>query len=138
MSIRQERERNALREALRELLLGRPLKDFDDERFVGTHERVDGVQWHVALDREHLTSCFAVNLEGLAYRGWPIARLVWREAEEMRLLDVLREVRSPEAVQLHLTRDAWVSARLRVAVDEWYLLRLSLADLTARIWQSAL
>jgi hypothetical protein len=138
LSLRQQRERDALRSALELLLPGRPLEDFDDERFVGTHDDVDGVQWHVALERAQMTRLFAVNLEGLAYRNWPIATFLWREAQELRLLQVIRDVAGPEQIHVHLTRDAWTSVRTRVAVDEWYLLRRPLAELTPRIWESAL
>ena len=105
----------------------------------GRTEKVEGVQWHVALHREYLTQHFAVNLEGLAYRGrWPIARFLWREAEDLKLFQVATGPALSEGIQVHLTRDAWVSPRQRVAVDEWYLLRLPLADLKVRTWQTAL
>jgi len=70
LSLKQEQERTVLRGSLRQLLGERALEDFDDERFVGTHEKVDGTQWHVALDRAYLTRAFAVNLEGLWTSWW--------------------------------------------------------------------
>jgi len=70
LSLKQEQERTVLRESLRQLLGERALEDFDDERFVGTHEMVVGTQWHVALDRAYLTCAFAVNLEGLWTSWW--------------------------------------------------------------------
>src|SRR5688500_15542587 len=122
LSFNQERERTALRQALEVLLPQSKLVDFDDERFVGTHEDVDGVQWHVALDRGQMTTRFAVNLEGLSYRGtWPIARLLRSEAADPQFLNVAEVVQGADAVYVHLTRDTWKGPRSRVAAENWHL-----------------
>jgi hypothetical protein len=138
LSAAQERERRALREALRELLPSAKPKDFDDEHFVGTHDNANGVQWHVSVERSDLTQWFAVNLEGLAYRDWPIARFINREMESPELPSLAGQVDEPDTIFVHLTRDAWSGPRGRVAVEQWSLLpRRALNLLTPTVWQRA-
>jgi hypothetical protein len=140
LSRSQQQERNALREALRELLPGAKLTDFDDELFVGTHDGVGGVQWHVSLDRENMIRRFAVNLEGLSYkRRRPIAQFIQHEMSTPGLLSLLGTVETPSEIVLHFTRDAWKGARTRVPIREWYILApRALKDLTATMWQRTL
>jgi hypothetical protein len=138
LSAAQERDRNALREGLRELLPTATLRDFDDERFVGSHDDASGVQWHVSVDRSDLARWLAVNLEGLAYKDWPIARFITREMESPELPLLASQVDDANLVFVHLTRDAWSGPRTRVAVEQWSLLpRRALSLLTATVWQRA-
>ena len=139
LSFGQERERRELRQAFEMLLPDARLVDFDDERFVGTHENIDGVQWHVALDRAEMTSRFAVNLEGLAYGGtWPIARFLQHEAEDTGFLSIVARVERPESVLVHIARDTWKGPRMRVAADNWNVLRARpLTELKATTWRDA-
>jgi len=140
LSRSQEQERNALRESLRELLPGAKLRDFDDELFVGTHDGVSGVQWHVSLDRENMTRRFAVNLEGLSYKGRrPIVQFIERELSTPGLLELLSTVEAAGEIVMHFTREAWKGARTRVAIREWHIIApRAVKDLTAGIWERAL
>jgi hypothetical protein len=121
------------------LLPDSKLADFDDERFVGTHEDIDGPQWHVALNRAEMTSRFAVNLEGLSYGGtWPIARFLQHEADDPGFLSIVARVERPESVLVHIVRDTWKGARTRVAADNWNVLRARpLTELKATTWRDA-
>ena len=139
LSPRQDREANALHDSL-SALLGRPVKRFDDEIFVGAHDGSEGVQWHVSLDRQDMiTRRFSVNLEGLAYKDWPIAKFIARELEQPKLFDAVTAIEKPELVQVHLTRDAWKGPRTRVAVERWSLLsRQPVHKLSPALWRSSL
>ena len=139
LSFSQERERRELRQALEMLLPDSKLADFDDERFVGTHEDIDGPQWHVALNRAEMTGRFAVNLEGLSYGGtWPIARFLQHEADDPGFLSIVARVERPESVLVHIVRDTWKGARTRVAADNWNVLRARpLTELKATTWRDA-
>jgi hypothetical protein len=139
LSLQQEREVRGLSEAIALLFPSRPFQTFDDELFVGVREAVDGVQWHVSLERQNGLRRLAVNLEGLAYRDWPIARLIQRELAEAKLFEVILTLANPRAIEVHLTRDAWKGPRTRVAVEEWSLLpRRPLSDLSPHAWRIAL
>jgi hypothetical protein len=139
LSPRQEREAAALHAALA-ALLGVAPKPFDDELFVGAHDGVDGVQWHVSLDRQDMiTRRFAVNLEGLEYRNWPIARFIARELEAPKLFDTVAGADPLRKVCVQLTRDAWAGRRTRVAVERWSLLsRQPVGGLSPALWRSSL
>jgi hypothetical protein len=73
-----------------------------------------GVQWSAWVEwHGHQQLAYAsVNLEGLAYDGWPVARFIERELEQQKLLGVRSEVRDPTRIEVIWYRDAWqVSAR---------------------------
>lgn len=44
----------------------------------GVHDRSEGVQWNVGMDPRRPERWVSVNLEGLKYDGWPLARLIKR------------------------------------------------------------
>ncbi len=129
-----------LHEALRELLPDSKLRDFDDELFVGTHDGLSGVQWHVSLDRENMTRRFGVNLEGLPYRGRrPILQFIERELSVPGLLALLSTLEAASGIVMHFTRDAWKGARTRVAIREWHIIApRAVKDLTPGMWERAL
>lgn len=73
-----------------------------------------GVQWSAWVEwhRQQQLAYASVNLEGLVYDGWPIARFIERELEQHKLLEVRSEVRDPARIEVIWYRDAWqVSAR---------------------------
>ena len=45
-------------------------------RYQGVSDNAEGVQWNAGVDREQGSSWLGVNLEGMAYDDWPIARLI--------------------------------------------------------------
>jgi hypothetical protein len=73
-----------------------------------------GVQWNawIEWDAARQMAYAGVNLEGLIYKGWPIARLIERELARPTLPAVTRDVDDPRRVEVIWYRDAWqVAAR---------------------------
>ena len=73
-----------------------------------------GVQWNtwIEWDGDKQMAYAGVNLEGIAYDGWPVARFIERELAGPRLLSVRDEVSDARAVEVLWYRDAWqVQAR---------------------------
>jgi hypothetical protein len=79
------------------------------------HDDHGGVQWMYLQDWQAGRGSVVLNLEGLEYDGWPIARLLERELASARLLTAARAV--PD-VELVLVRDAWTTAGARVAIHD--------------------
>ena len=83
-------------------------------QLAGMCDGTRGVQWNAWLEWDsHRQMAFAgVNLEGIAYKGWPVARFIERELEQPRLLEARDRVRDPARVEVIWYRDAWqVQAR---------------------------
>lgn len=98
-----------------------------------------GVQWNTGIDRDRDVLTLGANLEGMAYDGWPIARLIERELAAARLPDIAR---TPELAQCELwfTRDAWQAAA-RLPIKEQYLtpdVPQLLRTLDDRVWLTVL
>ena len=99
----------------------------DDNRFgsvslgwLGVSDGTEGVQWNTWLHRGENTAFLGVNLEGLKYDGWPIARFIEREFRHPRLFEVVRQLSVPESIQLIFHRDAWRFAS-RPAIEERHI-----------------
>ena len=93
-----------------------------DENMFGSHslqtsgicDGTQGVQWNawIEWDGARQMAYAGVNLEGLIYKGWPVARLIERELASPMLPDARREVGDPRRVEVIWYRDAWqVAAR---------------------------
>jgi hypothetical protein len=81
----------------------------------GISDGVEGVQWNAGYDE---IAWIGVNLEGMQYDGWPIARLIKREISNPLLLSEYRDrVPKPETVTVNWSRDAW-QARSRPLIKE--------------------
>src|SRR5687767_6404401 len=78
-------------------------------RVAGICDGTRGVQWNtwIEWDDDKQMAYAGVNLEGIAYDGWPVARFIERELEAPRLLDVRAEVRDAHVVEVLWYRDAW-------------------------------
>lgn len=73
---------------------------------LGISDGCEGVQWNAGYQDQ--TARLGVNLEGLLYDGWPIARLIEREISRPLLLTEYRDrVPRPEMVTVWWWRDAW-------------------------------
>lgn len=71
----------------------------------GISDGIEGVQWNAGYDE---IAWIGVNLEGMLYDGWPIARLIEREISDPLLLSRYRDrVPRPEAITVAWSRDAW-------------------------------
>lgn len=75
---------------------------------LGISDGAKGVQWNAWYRRDDETYGLGVNLEGLEYDGWPVARLIEREMSHPRLLTEYRDrVPRPDRVRVSWKRDAW-------------------------------
>lgn len=68
-----------------------------------------GVQWNTWIEwsDDRQMAYAAVNLEGIAYDGWPVGRFIERELEAARLLDARADVADARVVEAIWFRDAW-------------------------------
>ena len=98
---------------------GRPFRSRQlGELVLGISDGCEGVQWNAAYHERDQTATLGVNLEGMQYDDWPVARLIEREISRPRLLTEYRgRVPRPEMVKVRWWRDAWQGPS-RVAIKE--------------------
>ena len=73
-----------------------------------------GVQWTAWIEwgAAEQMAYAGVNLEGMVYDGWPVARFIERELAQPWLLSARSDVPHPQRVEVLWYRDAWqVQAR---------------------------
>lgn len=99
----------------------------DENRFgsvslgwLGVCDGAEGVQWNTWLHRAENAAYVAVNLEGLKYDCWPVARFIEREFRHPRLFEVARQLAAPQSIQMIFHRDAW-QVSSRPAIEERYI-----------------
>ena len=111
-------------------------KTFGNPTF-GVSDGVEGVQWNAWCCPEQ-DAVLGVNLEGMKYDGWPVARLIEREIDKPRLLTEYRDrVEKSDLVTVNWQRDAWQAAS-RPQIVEWELVRIKLHQLNGDRWERAL
>jgi hypothetical protein len=76
----------------------------------GLSDGNDGVQWHAGYDPRSGRRWVGVNLEGLQYRNWPVARLIRNELHAPLLHKLLRSLSEPSSIQVRWERDYWQAA----------------------------
>ena len=83
---------------------------------LGISDGNEGVQWNAAYYPRDGAVELGVNLDGMKYDDWPVARLIEREISRPLLLTrYRRKVARPGRVTVILARDAWqYSARRRI------------------------
>lgn len=92
-----------------ELIFGSP-----SLQIAGMCDGTRGVQWNawIEWDAGHQMAYAGVNLEGMVYDGWPVARFIERELERSWLLAARDQVQDAKRVEVLWYRDAWqVQAR---------------------------
>lgn len=106
---------------------------------LGVCDAVQGTQWSVATDLQSGRTWLAVNLEGMQYDGWPIARLIERELAEPHLPKLIRTLPSCGSISLTVFRDAWQAAsRVRILERTVTPTPIELDKLSAEQWKSIL
>ena len=103
----------------------------------GYSDNALGVQWNTGLDRQRGAWTLGVNLEGMKYDGWPIARFIEAERARPELQALIEQLSRPGEIEIWLEREAWqVSARPPIA--EYYIgperPPVYLAALTTGMW----
>ena len=135
-------ERARLVTDLFEDLFQRPGKPFGSASigWMGVHDGVEGVQWNAWYSRPEQTAWMGVNLEGMLYDGWPVARLIERELLLPLLLTHFRpQVTRPAKVRVSWRRDAWQGPiRVKIMEAELRPTPIPLDKLCAEGWAHAL
>lgn len=98
-----------------------------------------GVQWNAAFDPRDGRQWVGVNLEGMVYNDWPVARLIERELAEPTLLGLVAKTDGLEGVTVLWRRDYW-QAQSRPEIQERNIAPtpIALSALTEAEWRSAL
>jgi|GEM_PF-1325418 len=105
----------------------------------GISDGREGVQWNLAVFPKEDRARLGVNLEGMIYRGWPIAKLIQAELDCPQLLRVVNELRDPQNITLRFTRDAWqAGSRLTIVEELLGGAEHRLSELTAEQWRTTL
>jgi hypothetical protein len=105
----------------------------------GLSDGKKGVQWHVGYDPRDGTRFAGVNLEGMQYAGWPVARLIERELKAPTLIELVEDKEDLADVSLLWRRDYW-QKQARPEILERYIgpTPLVLSELTDEGWREAL
>lgn len=97
---------------------GRPFGQVGKPDF-GLSDGVDGVQWNIAIYRVSGEIDLGVNLEGMAYSGWPIATFIQSEMARPTLEEEIKaKIGKPDRIHLTLSRDAWQMSARRTIVEQ--------------------
>ena len=107
---------------------------------LGISDGNEGVQWNAGYYPRDGTVWLGVNLEGMKYDDWPVARLIEREISRPLLLTrYRRKVARPDRVTVIWARDAWqYSARRRIKQANVAPTPIALDRLDGRGWADAL
>jgi hypothetical protein len=113
---------------------GRPFGQWRNPQF-GLSDGVEGVQWNIAVNREEKEIWLGVNLEGMAYQGWPIATFILSEIARPTL-DLMKEkIAEPDRIRLTFSRDAWqITSRLSIAEQFIGDRRHWLSEIDGELW----
>jgi hypothetical protein len=109
-------------------------------RHQGFSDDNDGVQWNAGVDRHRGVVTVGVNLEGMAYSGWPIARFLEAEQRAARFPAFAGTYAHADAAELWFSRDAWQAAS-RFDIKEQHFgpePPVYLRDVTDALWQAML
>ena len=120
-----------------ESTFGAPSRPFGASggQWIGVSDDAKGVQWNAPLDRLTGTAMLGINLEGMAYDGWPIARFIERELAQQQLTRMRDEFGD---IVVSLMRDCWqVAVRLSIA-EHQIGERAPLSKLTPEQWRDML
>lgn len=105
----------------------------------GIHDGNAGVQWNAYLDLARQQPYLGVNLEGMQYDGWPIARLIQAELEAPLLPELCRGVPRSAQIEVHWWRDCWLAAgRVKIHEHQISPTPFRLDRLTPAAWRQAL
>lgn len=107
---------------------------------LGISDGNEGVQWNAAYYPGDGAIWLGVNLEGMKYDDWPVARLIEREMSRPLLLTrYRRKVARSDRVTVVWARDAWqVTARPRIKEANIAPTPITLDRLDGQGWEDAL
>lgn len=117
---------------------GRPFGQLNKPTF-GISDGREGVQWNLKIYPNEGKAYVGVNLEGMAYQGWPIATLIQSELAAPSLLRLATHLREPQNITLRFSRDAWqVTARPTILEEILGGGDFRLSELTEDSWHTIL
>jgi hypothetical protein len=128
-------------EKLHTALFNEPGRRFGQKsgRYEGLSNPTDGVQWSFIFDKIERRVNLGINLEGMKYDDWPIARFIEREMKSPHLIEFSKDLANPENVYIRMTRDAWqVTARPQIKEKLIGDRIVSFAELTQEKWMDIL
>ena len=107
---------------------------------LGISDGNEGVQWNAGYYPRDGAVWLGVNLEGMKYDDWPVARLIEREISRPLLLTRYRpQVARPDKVTVLWSRDAWqYSARRPIKEANIAPTPVALDRLDGQGWAEAL
>jgi len=110
---------------------------------MGLHDGNLGVQWNAWIewtDPQTTIANVGVNLEGMKYSDWPIAKLIRQELKDPWLFEAKERVANPNLVLIALQRHAWQAAGRVQNYREQHILppTCTLAELTPEQWLRSL
>lgn len=120
-------------------ILGIDGRDFGQsgKEYHGLSDDAKGVQWNIAVSKENRNTRLGVNLEGMKYQNWPIAKFIENEKNEMRLCN-FNNLLQADKIIIGFYRDAWQCAS-RPDIDECHILdEMPLLQLNKNTYSSAL
>jgi hypothetical protein len=105
----------------------------------GLSDGNEGVQWNAGYNPDTREAWVGVNLEGVQYRDWPVARLIQRELQTPTLPNVIRQLQNTDTVVVHWRRDYWQAAS-RPPIEEKDIAPTPIpaGHLTEDLWRKAL
>ena len=115
---------------------GRPFGG-TSKTYDGMSDDAEGVQWNVATFKDKPQRArLGVNLEGMKYKDWPIARFIESELKNRALLSLPVE---KDKIYVGFFRDAWQVTN-RPAIEERSLgcSGISLEEMTGFQWKKTL
>jgi hypothetical protein len=117
---------------------GKPFGQLNKPTF-GMSDGNNGVQWNLLVSTESNIIRIGVNLEGLKYNNWPIAKFIQSELVNPKLFETVHKLNDPENTFISFSRDAWQGPS-RLAIVEKYLggKEFTLAEITLEKWTNML
>ncbi|WP_062613000.1 hypothetical protein [Caballeronia calidae] len=117
---------------------GRPFGQLNKPEF-GVSDGQEGVQRNLKINPDDDKARIGVNLEGMAYRNWPIASLIRSELAAPTLPRLARHLNNVEDVTVRFARDAWqVTSRPYIAEQLMGGREILLSELTETTWRAIL
>ena len=100
----------------------------------GMHDGNEGVQWNIDIIKSNNLVRNGVNLEGLKYENWPIARFLEYELKNYILYNTFLELKDKDIV-ITVLRDAW-QVTARPSIEEKIIggKIISIKDITKEKW----
>ncbi|MDE0713579.1 MAG: GIY-YIG nuclease family protein [Gammaproteobacteria bacterium] len=98
---------------------GKPFGQLNKPSF-GMSDGNPGTQWNLMFTAGSDEAYLGVNLEGMKYDDWPIARLLLSERDNPSLENLKLQVKDPDELFISLRRDAW-QATSRPSIENQFI-----------------